>query len=359
MSFFPVQFGIVGLVEATAFGWATNTAPYMFLRSFNIDTGVGVGITGATPNPAGDGNAIAFSTTGGAVGLGETGLPRLIAWPFGPTGVTGAKYSDPATLPTGNPQDVNWSPVTGDFIICSHETSPYVSVYPWNDATGFGVKVANPASLPPNTVQQARWDINEAALAGGHFTTPFVIAWEWSVSGFGTKYANPGSNPGSTGGPVSFNPDDDALAVGAAIPVAYDWAVGSGFGSRYGNPPGVAGTDYPNTGVTGFQFSPTGAGIVASSISTSGGVMFGWPWDHGTGFGTRWPDPDTNQGSNAWECNFTPSARAVIFSLNPELDTQYPQLYPWTDAGGFGTRYAPPSPTVAGFGFDVSFNGRI
>ena len=35
------------------------------------------------------------------------------------------------------------------FIAVAHDTSPYVTAYPWS-ASGFGTKFANPSTLPPS-----------------------------------------------------------------------------------------------------------------------------------------------------------------------------------------------------------------
>lgn len=350
--FFPLIFGAT-LEEATAFGWATNTAPYLFLRAFDISSGIGAGLTGASPNVAGDGNGIAFSPTGGAVGFAQTGSPKLTAYPFSAvTGITGAAYSTPATPPDGTGNDVSFSP-DGNYISCSTTVAPYIWVYPWTDSAGFGTKIASPATEPPNTANKSRFNDSSNELSVAHFTSPFVTVYPWTGA-FGTKYSNPASGPGANAFSCSWSPDDDALAVGATIPVAYDWTVGVGFGARY-----IDAVSDPDTGVRGIMFSPTGAGIGAASISSGVFVLHGWAWTHGSGWGSKFANPDANQTSNAWECNFTPSARAVVFSVNADAGALYPQMYAWTDAGGFGSRYANTSPGISGLGFDVSFNGRV
>ena len=42
-------------------------------------------------------------------------------------------------------------------------------------------------------------------IAVAHDTTPFVSAYPWSGSGFGTKFANPGTLPTDNGFGVAFN----------------------------------------------------------------------------------------------------------------------------------------------------------
>jgi hypothetical protein len=70
--------------------------------------------------------------------------PYISAYPWSGSGF-GTKYTDPATLPTGNGLGVAFSP-DGTALAVSHQSSPYVTAYPWSGATGFGTKYANPSS---------------------------------------------------------------------------------------------------------------------------------------------------------------------------------------------------------------------
>jgi len=44
----------------------------------------------------------------------------------------------------------------------------------------------------------------EESIALAHDTSPFISVYPWSVSGFGTKYANPATLPTGNGSGVSF-----------------------------------------------------------------------------------------------------------------------------------------------------------
>jgi hypothetical protein len=94
----------------------------------------------------------------------------------------------------------------GANIAVAHAGTPFISVYPWS--SGFGAKYANPATLPtgdPNTGRLIAFSPDGADIAVGHTTTPFISVYPWS-SGFGTKYADPATLPTGTGLGVAFNP---------------------------------------------------------------------------------------------------------------------------------------------------------
>ena len=73
-------------------------------------------------------------------------------------------------------------------IIVPHNTTPFVTAYPWT--TGFGVKYADPATLPGSAGLSADFSPAVTDVAIGSNATPFVQVYPWA-SGFGVKYANP------------------------------------------------------------------------------------------------------------------------------------------------------------------------
>jgi len=96
-------------------------------------------------------------------------------------------------------------------IAVAHNTSPFISVYPWNgsgfiiNGSGFGTKYADPGTLPTGNGTGVAFSPSGADIAVAHSTSPFISVYPWSGSGFGTKYANPGTLPTSTGNGVAFN----------------------------------------------------------------------------------------------------------------------------------------------------------
>ena len=123
------------------------------------------------------------------------------------------------------------------YIAVAHQTSPYVTVYPWS-ASGFGTKFADPATTPTGDAIEVAFTASGNAIAVAHGVSPFITAYPWSGSGFGTKFANPATLPGGQGYGVAFSPAGNAIAVahsGSPRVTAYPWS-GSGFGTKYTNP---------------------------------------------------------------------------------------------------------------------------
>ena len=161
--------------------------------------------------------------------------PYVSAYPWSGAGF-GTKCSDPATLPANNGWGIAFSP-SGDAIAVAHDTTPFVSAYPWSGA-GFGTKFSDPATLPTGTGYSVAFSPSGDAIAVAHDTTPFVSAYPWSGAGFGTKFTNPATLPTGTGRGIAFSPAGDAIAVAhVASPYvsAYPWS-GAGFGTKFSDP---------------------------------------------------------------------------------------------------------------------------
>ena len=93
-------------------------------------------------------------------------------------------------------------PYSGDIAV-AHDTTPYISVYPWS--SGFGTKYANPTTLPAGTGRGVAFSPDGADIAVAHRTLPFISVYSWS-SGFGTKYADPATLPTGNSNGVAFSP---------------------------------------------------------------------------------------------------------------------------------------------------------
>ena len=88
------------------------------------------------------------------------------------------------------------------FLAVAHNTSPRITVYPWDD--GFGTKFANPATLPAGNGKGVAFSPAGDAIAVAHASSPFVTAYPWSGAGFGAKFANPATLPAGNGNGVAF-----------------------------------------------------------------------------------------------------------------------------------------------------------
>jgi hypothetical protein len=123
--------------------FGTVTTPFIGAVEW---TGSGFGARASDPAtlPSGDGNGIAVSPSGDYVAVAHDGSPGVTAYPW--TGSAfGAKLSNPSPLPSQSGNDVAFSR-DGAVIIVAHSNSPYVSAYTWSGA--FGAKYSDPATLP-------------------------------------------------------------------------------------------------------------------------------------------------------------------------------------------------------------------
>ena len=93
---------------------------------------------------------------------------------------------------------------SGDIAV-SHDTSPYISVYPWS--SGFGTKYSDPSTTPTGTGYGVAFSPDGADIAVAHGITPFISVYPWtSGTGFGTKYSDPSTLPVSACLAVAFTP---------------------------------------------------------------------------------------------------------------------------------------------------------
>jgi hypothetical protein len=136
---------------------------------------------------------------------------------------------------------------------------------------------------------------------------------------------------------VAFAPSGAAIAVahqGSPFVSAYPWNDGTGFGTKYSDP----GT-LPTGNAFGVDFAPSGA-VIAVSHNNSPYVS-AYPWNNSTGFGTKYSDPGTVPASNAQGgVAFSPSGADIVVAY---LNSPYVSAYPWNDSTGFGTQYANPA----------------
>ena len=94
--------------------------------------------------------------------------------------------------------------VLQQFIAVAHSSSPFITAYPWSSSTGFGTKFADPATLPTGNGQDVAFTSSGNSVAVAHVTSPFISAYPWSGSGFGTKFADPATLPPTNGSGVAF-----------------------------------------------------------------------------------------------------------------------------------------------------------
>jgi hypothetical protein len=314
---------------------------------WNSGIGFGAKYTDPATLPTGGSSGVAFSPDGITLAVSHTSTPYVSVYPWSRSGF-GVKYANPATLPTGSGNGVDFAP-NGDAIAVAHTTTPFISVYPWNSSTGFGTKFANPATLPTGTGQEVAFSPLGTSIAVVHDTSPLVTAYPWDIAtGFGTKYANPATLPtGSSGRGVAFNPAGDTIAVAhenTPYISVYPWNSSTGFGVKYANP-----ATLPAGFGLSVAFSPAGNTIAVGYIG--GSSVNAYPWS-GAGFGTKYANPATVPTGFGFGVAFSPAgdAIAVAHTTSPIVSA-----YPWSTAG-FGTKYADPATLPGADGNSVAFN---
>ena len=326
-----------------------DTTPFISVYPWNVSTGFGAKYTNPATLPTGTGTGVDFSPTGNAIAVANFNTtPFISVYPWGGSGF-GTKYSNPATLPTGNGRGVAFSPA-GDAIAVAHATTPYISAYPWSVGSGFGTKYTNPATLPTGDGYGVAFNPASNAIAVAHDPTPFITAYPWSGSGFGTKYTNPATLPTGTGTGVAFSPAGDAIAVTHQTTpniTAYPWS-GSGFGTKYTNP-----ATLPTGTGSGVAFSPTGNAIAVAHYTTP--FISAYPWS-GAGFGTKYTNPATLPTGTGNGVAFSPTGDAIAVA---HAATPYISAYPWSVGSGFGTKYTDPATLPTAAGYDVAFTTLV
>jgi len=166
----------------------------------------------------------------------------------------------------------------------NHNTSPYITVYPFTAATGFGTKYSNPSTLPASATQQP----NSVTFTndGG------VLAWPTNTS------------TGTTGSLFLYN-----------------WSQATGFGSRITDDTGLA---VPLLGSVTVKPSEYGAGYHYVLFSGSNGDIYRFHVASGGGL-NQGNTKSTGFGGYTGQLKFNNAGTYVLGSVGN------PRVYPWTD----------------------------
>ncbi len=291
-------------------------------------------------------------TISSAVVIGQTASPFIKAYAWTATGYGGALAAPSSSL-AGVPADISFNTL-GTVLFAGLEsgTLKQIEAYSWSG--GFGTKYAAPATLP-NGGMQGSFRLNKAqnALLGGTGITPWICAWQWSnTTGFGTKYANPATIPADYGAHVAMNNGDSAISVASwATPFieVYRWTNAGGFGTKFNNPTTVIGGTSRNAKHPSFQSSDTALLFTFSAVPT----IHAYAWTNATGFGTKYAAPtgiSTSTGYNKINFNI---AGSVYLLTSASASTIY--AYKWSSGWGT-TSLTTNSITVSGAAYDCRFN---
>lgn len=232
------------------------------------------------------------------------------------------------------------------YVAVSFDVSPFIKVYPWSSATGFGTAFANPASLPNNgqdVVFRPQGDAIFTTLNSG------MTGWQWSAAGFGTRYTDVAT---LTNYSIACHPSGNAVAYTSPdFPrvVACPFSTATGFGTQYANPSPVvasAGSD--------ARFHPSGNAI---AITDNGfGSVSPWfqiyAWSNASGFGTKYAAPATGLSHKSDSCAFAPSGDAIAFQSQ---GSPWVHAYPFSTSTGIGTKFSNPA-VIPSSASRVNFN---
>jgi hypothetical protein len=107
-------------------------------------------------------------------------------------------YSAPGSQVSGTIYAARFNPANTAINI-SHSTTPFISAYQWNDATGIGTRYNNPSPLPAAYTTGSGFSPSGTDIISAMTTSAQgTVAYKWSdASGFGTKYSDPATGPGA------------------------------------------------------------------------------------------------------------------------------------------------------------------
>lgn len=294
------------------------------------------------------------------IGFGQSSSPWINMYRWTDTGGFGTKYANPGTLmPSGNAPITAFHP-SGSAIYLTGG-SPYLHAYGWSDS-GFGTKFTNPTGVTTTTYSVA---INPAgtALVFGYFASPFVGAIRVTNTSFGTIYSNPSSLPPNAVYSAIFSATGGAVLCthGSPFISAYAWTDASGFGTKYATPSTPA---RASTGATTWQMNPQGGSFLMmnSNYSVANGpgdiTVEGYAWSDATGFGARYATLNLYNSWGGGSLCYTNAGDAVIFGY---WQSPYLSAHRWSNSTGIGTKFTNPSVapqnTVSGSG--MSFSDKV
>ena len=270
------------------------------------------------------------------VAVGHSTTPFMSVYDWNDSTGFGSKYANPATIPTGAAYRAVFNP-SNTAISVANEVSPYVNLYPWS-ASGFGTKYSNPATLPTGAGFSTTWSGTGNDVFYSAQDATRIYAYPFS-SGFGTKYANPATLPTTTPQGISYNTVANVIAITSSTTPfiqAYPWS--SGFGTKYANP-----STLPTAAGRGLSFSPNGSYLAEGIANSAAPSYFGivWPWS--SGFGTAYAQTLSQIGGEG-SVTFNPTSDALIWAGNGSVggSGQYLDGFAWS-ASGYGTRYSNPA----------------
>ena len=296
--------------------------------------GIGGGVGSNLVGGVGDVNAVA---------IGHNSSPYLTVYKW--NNGFGAKYSDPSSAHPGDSCRGVTFTSDNSYIIAASSNSPYINAWNWDNNTGFGSKVSNPSSLPIAGGRFVALNPSETfvAMAGEN---EGVQLYAWSGSGFGTKKSKPSNNSNADG--LAWSPSGNHMAIASRNPSRLE--------VTYIDSSGNFGTER-TVGTSGqcneCAWSPTGNAVGAVHFGGDGQNAYEWTGTSSSAdFGSTYTQP-SGQTENAWSMTWNRAGNLVAVG---HVNSPYVHIWPWTDAGGFGSPFSDPSTTPTGTILGVEFS---
>ncbi len=298
----------------------------------------GTKITPGSP-PNGGGRAVDFAHDGSAIAVAHDTSPRLSVYPWDGLAF-GSRVQPSVNVPASNPVEVKFSP-GDDFIAVfgpASNSKPF-TIYSWDGASvGAGVEAANIVPL----ARGGAWtpDGSHVIVAEG---TGGAAAYPWDGSTIGTKVTQTGIGEVFD---VAVSPNGDYIAVGHASSPhvsVYQWD-GAAWGTKVSDPSTLP----PAANVTSVEWSRDGAYLVISSSGTPRVISYEWT---GSAFGARHDIGATIPTSPPNDIEFSPSGSYIGEALTA---SPYIEVRPVAANGDLGDALSPAA--LPGLGWDGSFS---
>jgi hypothetical protein len=139
-----------------------------------------------------------FSRDGYAWAAGSSGTPSINILRIDPyTGASnGANYAVPAAVAGATGVGFDWTPAMDAFVCATSNGTARHKTFSWTNANGAGTQYAAPTGFVDMPMTQAFFNTTGTVIFFVGTLSPFIQAYKWdSGTGFGTKYANPPSIP--------------------------------------------------------------------------------------------------------------------------------------------------------------------
>ncbi len=302
--------------------------------SWSVESGVGSAIGNNSGSINGGGSAHAegirpgnnaIAVTNGADLTGE----GLYGFAFSLSTGIGTKYSAPQR-PVSRTREPYWTP-DGNMVAVQTDGHPYGFAYPFTLGGGWGSRISMTAtggdrsgSLSPNGL--AYVNANTSAVAGSFN----------SSTGWGSAFSG-SQSPGGFWSSTRFSPNNNVLAVAmegnASVNIAYAFNTSTGWGSKYANP-SLTGVSFGTS--DGMAWAPDQKAIATGGRDGSPYLAI-WAWTDASGYGTKYANPATAPSSSAGTPYYSRYGTAIGLSSG---GTPQPMWWAWNSTTGFGTKYS-------------------